>query len=506
MSRSHTPTISERHRELMRFKQSALGKKFDGDILKNPQEALVLLQEKKKQMYSILQHAAILRMLPRDQPEETTARSRKDVLSSSVRKSTLKKKSTDSSRKASVRYSSTEPKMSVTPIPEDAIAYWALVETEGWRPEARQSATFTTISQKIYLIGGIGRAIYSEMYWFNHVNKRWTRVENKAVEPDPRFGHTAVENDRNIVLFGGATSLKRDNELRQCLNTVKIFKPETEEWEVLKTGGLYLSTRKHHCTTIVGRHLFIHGGLNDRNNLLQDSAILSFHSRIWKAVEATGTPPGPRAFHTALAILPDEARHNTSIKLYNVSNFSSSGIKEVGIYIFGGIDEKREPTNSLYILKLGSKPAVWLTPSTLGSPPSPRFLHTMTFIPSINSIAIFGGRVDNLNSPSYTSYNDIYLLTLENLTWTYTHALGNIPCGRSGHSASALGTRLYIFGGMANGEYCNSEIYMLELNQSQAKFLSDEERKRQEYLKRAHRNVRKINWGEPATQSKSHIS
>ena len=506
MSRSQTPTISEKHREVMRFKQSALGQQFDGDILKNPQEAFVLLNEKKKQMHSILKHAAILRLLPRDSSVHSSIQSRKDMVSTTVRKSNIKKKSLESSSKASVRYFNTEPKMSISPVLDDAIAFWNLVETEGWRPESRQGATFITVMNRLYLIGGIGRAIYADIFWFNQVNRRWVRVQSKGVEAEPRFGHTSIESDRNIIVFGGVTSLKRETVLRQCLNVVKIFKPESEEWEFIKTGGLYISTRKHHCAAMVGKHLFVHGGLNDRNNLLDDCAILSFNSKNWKAVQMTGTLPGPRAFHTALAVLTDEESLNTSISMYKVTNTSYSKIKEIGIYIFGGIDENRNPTNSLQILKLGTKPAVWITPITLGQPPSPRFLHSMTYIPSLNSIAIFGGRVDNMNSPAYTSYNDIYLLKLDNLNWTYTHALGNIPMGRSGHSASALGSRLYIFGGMANGEYCNSEIYMLELNQTQARFMSDEEKKRQEYQKRVNRNVRKINWEEPRPQCKSLMS
>ena len=54
-------------------------------------------------------------------------------------------------------------------------------------------------------------------------------------------------------------------------------------------------------------------------------------------------------------------------------------IKEEGIYIFGGKNNKGQVLNKLKILKLGTKPVKMIFPETHGIAPSPRFSHSMNY-------------------------------------------------------------------------------------------------------------------------------
>ena len=49
---------------------------------------------------------------------------------------------------------------------------------------------------------------------------------------------------------------------------------------------------------------------------------------------------------------------------------------------------------------------------------------------------------------------------------------------RSGHCAASIGSKIYIFAGVSTSTYCNSDLYMLELNPKVAKQMIEDEQKR----------------------------
>lgn len=89
---------------------------------------------------------------------------------------------------------------------------------------------------------------------------------------------------------------------------MKVYNPENETWEFVKTGGTYIPTRKYHSGGIVGKHLMIYGGLNDKNNFLGDTAVLNMENWKWKIIETKGAVPPPTAFHTISIVLTNEQR------------------------------------------------------------------------------------------------------------------------------------------------------------------------------------------------------
>lgn len=66
------------------------------------------------------------------------------------------------------------------------------------------------------------------------------------------------------------------------------------------------------------------------------------------------------------------------------------------------------------ILKIDITPPIWIIPETTGQTPEPRMLQTSVYNQNLNCIILFAGRNDIMKSPYL---NDIYLLTLDSLTW-----------------------------------------------------------------------------------------
>ena len=297
-----------------------------------------------------------------------------------------------------------------------------------------------------------------------------------GVESEPRFGHSVCEYKQNLYIFGGGTDFNSTHKLRECINGVKQFQIEKSQLVNLKSNGSYITTRKQHCSAIIGKHMFIHGGFNQKNNLLDDSAIFNVEKAQWKLLNIKGISPGFRGFHTAVTVLIPEQRNAQSI--YKIPAIKKNAFSNSGIYVFGGLDSLRRPQNSLYFLKVGTKPLTWTIPYAQGQPPSPRFQHSMTYNEKLNIILIFGGRVDLNNTSHYSCFNDVFILKISNLLWVSSNVLGNIPSPRSGHCAAAYGSKVFIFGGVSNSAYCSSSLYMLELNPKTARKMIEDEEKR----------------------------
>ncbi|CAG9316979.1 unnamed protein product [Blepharisma stoltei] len=475
--------ISPKEQQLRMFKNTALGKMFSRSYLTDSNEIVKLLKQKRQQANEIdIQALSMRSQMPHQIPEASQIDRQRTYRMPTIRKSPFRQlespiKPQDFEEAPSVH----EVINHYDEIPDESDVYWSKIDSIGWRPETRQEATLTSIGAKLYLIGGVSRSINSDINVYNTVNKRWEKLYPGGCEPDPRFGHNALEYNGAIVVFGGGTNFNTVHKLRECLNGVKVYSPQKNDWTYIKTQGTYIATRKYHCASIAGKHMFIHGGLNQKNNLLADAAVLNLVNNNWKTIEIKGNGPKENAFHTAATILNSDQFGSYSI--YSIPISIQSKIKMPGIYVFGGIGPDKKAHSNLWVLNVGARPLFWSTPSTQGIPPSPRFLHSMVYNDRLNSLVIFGGRIDVANTTSYTCFNDVYLLKLDNLLWIRVNVLGSIPTPRSGHCMASSGSRIYIFGGVSNTCYCSSDIYMLEIHPKIVKHLYDDEEKKRVHEK-----------------------
>ena len=454
-----------------KFLDTALGKLISPSENTDTQLVFDLLEAKRRQIKDMQ------RDLMRPCTSATTAEEfdrqtkSKFYLMPSIRKTPVKSYNQPLFQEA---YASIKPRnVKDRSMPEECEVYWYKVSTLGWKPETRQEATLTTIETKLYLIGGVSRSINYDINVSHPFASCWEKLYPGGVEPDPRFGHSALEYKGQIIVFGGGTNFNTVHKLRECLNGIKIFHPSKNLWEYLKTSGTYISTRKYHSATIVGKHLFIYGGLNQKNNLLSDCALLNLEKKTWKSIYIDG--PVENAYQTSLSILGTEEKSFVSI--YKVP-VQTKSVKRPGIYIFGGIGSDKKAHNKMWIVSVGQKPLYWEEVQTEGKGPSPRFLHSMVHVQ--NYIMIFGGRIDVTQTSTYTCFNDVHMLCLQRLLWVRVKVLGEVPTARSGHCASVLGSGMYIFGGVSNTCYCSSDMYVLETNrQSVFTYLQKDEKKKQ---------------------------
>ena len=93
-----------------------------------------------------------------------------------------------------------------------------------------------------------------------------------------------------------------------------------------------------------------------------------------------------------------------------------------------------------------------------GTPPSPRFGHTMAFLPCNNSIIIAGGRNDSLSATNMTPFlDDLILFMLDQKVWlNVKYSVNSERIAHMGnHSMGVVSDneayeKILIFGGISN--------------------------------------------------------
>lgn len=463
--------------ELRLFRMSPLGTRISEGIM-NPMTTRDLLSMKKTQLKKLYLEKELLKtVILNSYSIEKNSSPMYMLKMPNIRVSPKKQIFSQTTQRDLENDSFDAPHIETLPVtfPNIAEVFWSKLDSTGWSPETRQQASLTVMYNKLLMVGGVSRSINSDINAFSPAYKKWEKVNTIGAESEPRFGHSAVEYKQKLFIFGGGTDFNQVHKLRECLNGVKIFIPETKEFNNLKCYGSYIATRKQHCFALVGKHMFIQGGLNQKNNLLNDAAILNLEKNEWKLLNIRGNGPGFCGFHTAVTVLAPQNQPASSI--FKVAKSKKLGYS--GIYVFGGLGADRQALNTLFLLKIGGKELVWTVPSTQGQGPSPRFQHSMTYSEKLNIIVVFGGRIDISNTSHYTCFNDVHILNVNNLLWCSVKVLGNIPTPRSGHSAAAYGTKIYIFGGVSNVSYCSSSLFYLELNpKTSRQLILDEERRK----------------------------
>lgn len=340
------------------------------------------------------------------------------------------------------------------------------IENFSYRPKAREGATFTIFGKYGYLYGGRSQRAVDEIEVLDLTTGAWkTPNAGGEVPVEGRIGHSACLYERNLVFFGGERRFNEALKLRECLNDIRMFVIDTQEWKWPQCFGEQVEPRRNHVAAVVGKHMLVYGGIDNYGNLLSDLKALNLVTMRWQTCSEEGNNGMGIAFHAACAVFHPERRKIMLHKIPELVNPNPPTIKEEGIYVFGGKSETGEILNTLKILKVGDKPAKWIVPETTGKPPLPRMQHTMDYYRKLNCLVVFGGRNEQ---QKFSCLNDFGVLWLETMTWMQVSCWGDEIISRYSHCAGIFGTKLYIFGGINYGSYVGSELELIELDQTNA--------------------------------------
>ena len=235
-----------------------------------------------------------------------------------------------------------------------------------------------------------------------------------------------------------------------------------------------MKLRRNHIACCIGNQIFIHGGIDEEGNFLNDCYLLNLNPLKWISCVINEETPSPTlAFHKCCLVLQKDVRLNSKLSIYKFPeigikrNLNDSNIRERGLYIFGGKESENGPAiDDLYILRIGRRPLEWAKIRTNGKGPSPRYSCSINYYEEGNCIIIHGGRNDRINSNF--ALNDTYILELFTMNWMRVHycfekEVFTVP-NRCSHESVIYGHNLIIFGGMNSESIIGSQLLIIELD------------------------------------------
>ena len=332
------------------------------------------------------------------------------------------------------------------------------------------SSKFVWLGLSLFLFSGNSSHIDSPLLWkFNLSTFIWEQVKPASNVIEKRCGHTGVIYKSKLIIFGGRFLHNT------ALGDVDIYNIEHNYWEMNNYNTIiFLKLRRNHVACLVGQQMFVHGGIDEYGEYLDDSFLLSLGNNYkWEKAKINKFGKCSRfpklAFHSCCLVVPSEIQKHPRFSIYKFPEISvvgamNSKIREKGIYIFGGKkSELKDPCNKMWVLKIGKKNLEWMEIISKGKPPCPRYLFSMNFYEQGNYIIIHGGKTKSLKSEQILK--DTYLFELLRFEWIRVlHGFfDSIVKPRFSHAAVIYNKRLIIFGGVNEQGFSGSNFFMIKL-------------------------------------------
>ncbi|XP_028829903.1 rab9 effector protein with kelch motifs isoform X2 [Denticeps clupeoides] len=118
------------------------------------------------------------------------------------------------------------------------------------------------------------------------------------------------------------------------------------------------------------------------------------------------------------------------------------------LFVFSGGHAGASPVADSQLHVFDTVSSTWSQPDTEGTAPSSRHGHVVVAVGS--TIYIHGG----LSGDKF--HSDMFSIDTDTMKWKQVQATGDVPPGLAAHDATALGKNIYIFGGMTPESATNS--------------------------------------------------
>lgn len=358
-------------------------------------------------------------------------------------------------------------------VVQERVWQWARPQIEGEGPCARGGHSASLVgptdpakaAARIFIFGGHydkgkgeGFVYLNDIHILDIDENCWSQPHCKGTAPEPRYGHSSTLVGSRVVYFGGKGKEKHFRDLH-------ALDANSLTWYQGPSSGGAPSARHGHTATIHGTRLYVFGGACG-GKYFGDLHCLDLSSMAWASPQTTGPKPTPRYGHAALLIGESLLVHGGfSMETGEIAAKDNSG------------DLLRDCYKSdIRVLDLGRM--LWSRLRTHGAPPTGRFGHSVVL--SEDDAILFGGwsgskkesagvkfslkdKVQGETKPEQGQQGSCdYCMALRtsDMTWVQNKYVGQAPANRYGHSTTAIGPHLIIYGGWEAGKPCRDVVVL----------------------------------------------
>ena len=337
---------------------------------------------------------------------------------------------------------------------------WAKPSIEGVSPAPRGGHSATLTGASLVIFGGhyylgkeVGFTYLNDTHVLDVNSSRWIKPRISGTPPPPRYGHSAVLAGARIIIFGGKGK-------KSVFRDLHALDPLTMTWYQGPEGGGAPAARFDHTANLVGgTKMVIFGGWNG-TDFYNDVYILDLQLMAWSKPECSGPAPCPRKGHCAILI-------GSNLVVHGGFWFNEEHMKKAG-GAHQGTALQECYLNDIRVLD--TETFVWSRLRVSGTPPEHRFGHTMDV--SGSDIVMFGGYTKTSGARYKHDNNDdscdyFMIWSTDTMSWKRGKYLGQPQNTRFGHTSTAIGPHLLIFGGWEQTKAQNDIIVLRECTNRQ---------------------------------------
>lgn len=200
--------------------------------------------------------------------------------------------------------------------------------------------------------------------------------------------------------------------------------------------------------------MFVLGGWNGKD-YFNDLCILDLEMMAWTKPETSGPEPSPRQGHSSILI-------GNNLVVHGGFKMRDDQLKTCGLAQGSVVNASYQ--NDIRVLDTES--FVWSRLRISGAPPEGRYGHTLNI--SGSEIVMFGGwtctsGLKAKQGDTIADSCDYFMIwNTELMAWKQGQYVGNAPTQRYGHTSTAIGPHLLIFGGWEFSKAQNEIIVLRE--------------------------------------------
>jgi len=285
---------------------------------------------------------------------------------------------------------------------------WENVTVSGTAPTARSGHTAVANGANVIIFGGNAGSVTNTISRFNAQNNQWQTQSTSGTAPAARELHSAVAYNGNMYIFGGRNG-------NTYYNNFFRMQFSNGAWSSLSNTNGPSARAGHSAAVTSGGMMFVFGGTTGGTTYLNDVYRYDIGQNTWAVINAGGTKPAARMNHVAV--------------------ITANSI----MYIFGGYDGTAVRGD---LAKFDTVSNNWVAVSPAGTAPAARQRASAVFVPNpLEAIVIFGGAGAN------GKLNDVAKYEPLSDAWVPTPVVGSAPSGRDGHTMTYANSKLIIFGG-----------------------------------------------------------
>jgi hypothetical protein len=292
------------------------------------------------------------------------------------------------------------------------------------------SADYVSSRREVFVFrGGNGREYLNDLHALNVDTLTWRKVETRGEIPQPRANHSSaiLEETQELVLFGGWNGNER-------LNDIHILDTITSTWTCPRVGGVLPHPRAGMTITSNRGKLYLFGGSGTSAKCFNDLQILDRQEMVW--LDVSQAEPSENK--------PSGNNNNNTTN----SHPEYDGTDDTLAFRFGGellyANNARAFGNTAYPDEEGaqgapysSSRADWRSRDMAG-----QIQHTTAGIRSMHV------------SPNPNDEDTVPSVLLH----------GRGPGRRAGHTATAVHSKIYIFGGSCGT--CSNTFFFFPIGPS----------------------------------------